>query len=604
MYQTTIASVNGNMAADIKGRSFYIAGSSMVTPGQQVWTDGKIIYGNTFIGSQSYIPTPTNGGIIWLIPNKSIWYTDTKLKPFTKLCDTEAKYITCGNKSQFYINQGNWTNGQNQNTIQTPQNWHIKDACFIDNTSLFEVGHTCKNLYYPQGLRKKSNSYRMGYYAVCTAVLDDFSETVKKYYSNGVNHEMYIFHYEGFEKAQNTGGIYVKKDGDNIDNINLDSYIDKVNQKALTAVNSLNGFDHEHIQSIAKINNMSCHPDGSYQIDFWVGSFHTVFINSWNSFDYRFCNMVSVISEARYIVTNEKEKIIYSNTRAKVIKTPMPNCNHTPTEEEQPENQDDFIAFEYGNGLFKGVDCYMNSPAIRSSDKPIWVTIEDPELKLMTYTYGNPTSTKVRNFTYKPKHEYKSNWWACVNSQKIMDKLLKDEHWIYNVVLVPWPVSPENQDDGQDTRPLQFIKGAFWQQLEDYYGKEQAEAILDNIVTEAVIEDYSCESYEWKLDETTATYSADNQYYFKTTIEGCTFTDSRYITDAYKIKKGCWLFSTLQTLGNIENEFYRIELIYWDGKNKKTLQSMLVDEYQGRNTRIKNMKDLKKIKQLAGVENG
>ena len=66
LYQTTIQSVNGTTATDLQGKMLYIAGNSPITQGQQVFTDGKIIYGNTFTGGQSPIIIPKNG-FIWLI---------------------------------------------------------------------------------------------------------------------------------------------------------------------------------------------------------------------------------------------------------------------------------------------------------------------------------------------------------------------------------------------------------------------------------------------------------------------------------------------------------------------------------------------------------
>ena len=140
MYQTIISSVSGNMAADIKGRSFYIAGSSMVTPGQQVWTDGKIIYGNTYTGSQPYVPTPASGGILWLIPYQEIQVIDKSFK-VKKLCDTASNYITYNKKNFNAYIGGHWQK------LPAIQDYTMLDACYSKEGDLLEIGFVGKPNY-------------------------------------------------------------------------------------------------------------------------------------------------------------------------------------------------------------------------------------------------------------------------------------------------------------------------------------------------------------------------------------------------------------------------------------------------------------------------
>ncbi len=140
MYQTTISSVSGNMAADINGRSFYIAGSSMVTPGQQVWTDGKIIYGNTISGGDSFIPISI-GGIAWLIPYQEIQLIDKSLVKKKKLCDTNAGYITYDKKNFNAYVGGHWQK------LPAIKDYMVLDACYSKDGDLLEIGYVDKPNY-------------------------------------------------------------------------------------------------------------------------------------------------------------------------------------------------------------------------------------------------------------------------------------------------------------------------------------------------------------------------------------------------------------------------------------------------------------------------
>ena len=102
MFQTTIANVMGMMATDIAGKVLHIAGASPVVPGQRVWTDGNIIYGNTYGGGDAPIFIPRNG-FIWLdYYNHCIMFTDNINKPFRKLCDTDSLLITSDDKGNLY----------------------------------------------------------------------------------------------------------------------------------------------------------------------------------------------------------------------------------------------------------------------------------------------------------------------------------------------------------------------------------------------------------------------------------------------------------------------------------------------------------------------
>ena len=102
MFQTTIANVMGMMATDLAGKVLHIAGASPVVPGQRVWTDGNIIYGNTYGGGDAPIFIPRNG-FIWLdYYNHCIMFTDNINKPFRKLCDTDSLLITSDDKGNLY----------------------------------------------------------------------------------------------------------------------------------------------------------------------------------------------------------------------------------------------------------------------------------------------------------------------------------------------------------------------------------------------------------------------------------------------------------------------------------------------------------------------
>ena len=140
MYQTIIASVSGNMAADINGRSFYIAGSSIVTPGQQVWTDGKIIYGNTISGGESFIPISV-GDIAWLIPYQEIQIIDKSLDKVKKLCDTNAGYITYDKKNFNAFIGGHWQK------LPAIKDYTMLDACYNNDGDLLEIGYVGRPNY-------------------------------------------------------------------------------------------------------------------------------------------------------------------------------------------------------------------------------------------------------------------------------------------------------------------------------------------------------------------------------------------------------------------------------------------------------------------------
>lgn len=102
LYQTTIANINGITATDTTGKMYYIAGNNPIVAGQQVFTDGIIIYGNTYGGGDSPIIIPKNG-FIWLdYYNHCIMFTDNINKPFRKLCDTDSLLITADDKGDLY----------------------------------------------------------------------------------------------------------------------------------------------------------------------------------------------------------------------------------------------------------------------------------------------------------------------------------------------------------------------------------------------------------------------------------------------------------------------------------------------------------------------
>lgn len=98
MYQTTIQSINGITATDSQGKVLYIAGNSHISQGQQVWTDGKIVYGNTTAGGGSFVPA-CNPYIYLFFHNNPVMYSDKKLsKNLKMLCNTSAKKITCSDR--------------------------------------------------------------------------------------------------------------------------------------------------------------------------------------------------------------------------------------------------------------------------------------------------------------------------------------------------------------------------------------------------------------------------------------------------------------------------------------------------------------------------
>ena len=139
MYQTTISSVSGNMAADINGRSFYIAGSSIVTPRQQVWTDGKVIYGNTYTGGQSYIPIIT-GGIPYLTDSEKgiIRIYDRKFNHYKTLECSGIESIVNNDKYVYILKDGHWYG--EKNIEYAGNDWYTLDACVNDKGDLLELG--------------------------------------------------------------------------------------------------------------------------------------------------------------------------------------------------------------------------------------------------------------------------------------------------------------------------------------------------------------------------------------------------------------------------------------------------------------------------------
>lgn len=125
MYQTTIANVNGTTATDTTGKVYYIAGNNNIVRGQQVWTDGNIIYGNTYGGGQSYIPML---GKAYLYYYDTVEYFTENLK-FKNLTQTDAYTFTCSDKGEVFITA--------PNTI---------DACIGKNDDVYEVRETKKKV--------------------------------------------------------------------------------------------------------------------------------------------------------------------------------------------------------------------------------------------------------------------------------------------------------------------------------------------------------------------------------------------------------------------------------------------------------------------------
>ncbi|SHI44673.1 hypothetical protein SAMN02745671_00652 [Anaerovibrio lipolyticus DSM 3074] len=101
LYQTTIQSVQGTTATDTTGKVYYIAGNNNLVAGQQVFTDGKIIYGNTFTGSQSYIPASINKGYLIYDARFVKWFKEN-LK-VNSLCVSMVSQFTCGEKGELVI---------------------------------------------------------------------------------------------------------------------------------------------------------------------------------------------------------------------------------------------------------------------------------------------------------------------------------------------------------------------------------------------------------------------------------------------------------------------------------------------------------------------
>lgn len=99
MYQTTIGKVSGSTATDTTGKMLYIAGAAPVVPGQQVWTDGKIIYGNTYGGGEAPVITPILSGIPYLSRDGILYIYDKYAEKY-KEKSIDAGY-TVNNTSTF-----------------------------------------------------------------------------------------------------------------------------------------------------------------------------------------------------------------------------------------------------------------------------------------------------------------------------------------------------------------------------------------------------------------------------------------------------------------------------------------------------------------------
>lgn len=140
MYQTTIQSVNGTTATDSNGKVYYIAGNNPIVAGQQVFTDGQIIYGNTFTGGQSYIPV-SNGGILWLIPYKEIQLIDKSLTKIKTLCNTDANFMTYDKKNFNAYVGGHWQK------LPAIKDYTVLDACYTKDGDLLEIGYVDKPNY-------------------------------------------------------------------------------------------------------------------------------------------------------------------------------------------------------------------------------------------------------------------------------------------------------------------------------------------------------------------------------------------------------------------------------------------------------------------------
>ncbi len=131
MFQTTIRNVAGMIATDIAGKALHIAGAAPVVPGQKVWTDGTIIYGNTYGGGDTPIIIPKNG-FIWLEDN-SIWFTDNISKPFEKLFDTDSLLITADDKGNLY-DFGEYVSEDAHISLMTES-----DACIDDDNNALSI---------------------------------------------------------------------------------------------------------------------------------------------------------------------------------------------------------------------------------------------------------------------------------------------------------------------------------------------------------------------------------------------------------------------------------------------------------------------------------
>lgn len=133
MYNTTIANVSGLTATDTAGKRLYITGNMHVAPGQQVWTDGNIIYGNTYGGGDSPVIVSSKG-FIWLdYYSHTLYYTDNINKPFKELGNTDSLLITTDDKGNLY-DFGEYVQPDEPISLMVES-----DACFGANVNVCSI---------------------------------------------------------------------------------------------------------------------------------------------------------------------------------------------------------------------------------------------------------------------------------------------------------------------------------------------------------------------------------------------------------------------------------------------------------------------------------
>lgn len=594
MYQTLIVSSDGRSALDTRGRRLQIAGSALVIPGKMVWTDGRIIYGNIRMsGASPYIPVMADI-ILWLIPESQLFYLDTYLqKGLSLVAGCYADIMTCGDKGDawFHVN-GVWQNGYEAYTSEC-EKLTIRDACIMYDEGrpvVFDIGTT--GGYYPKGMSTGVQKRKVGH-SMHVMVGVTQKGGIATSFSSEVAYQSFFVKFNGNTTPSTNGRIVLSKNGKIVHDLDFGGMIAEfVNRKASEAIKNMDCKEDNDVQTVTKVMNAACHPDGSWQYDIFAASFHVVSFKLSVSTGIREAMyievMAGVISETRWIVSGSifekndfQKNIVFETTRVKLIQGGVPIASNIF----QYDNPSvDRLLVPYAGGCLQAVVVRMQKCIVGNYNEPVWVLLADRSLDTYSESREQSNDKHITDTSYQPEKKEMAfePWSGFFDMDAVMGGFFAAEHGLSMVRL-----SAET-----DEKTLYSISGGFFTALVTEFGEKATKEILSCIKDEGVVKENVKQEFSWKLDNATAFYYHKNV--FMTRIEGWELSGREYLLEAFRLRGNGWLFITFQI--NPLTDKRTVRLWHVSSSGGRIIDSFITGGQMGRNCRLRYIHSLKNVR--------